>query len=63
MDANLVKVNKISNQTVQHQSATKFDSMLQDIKKLQAYKTKNTFCISDIAQKKVINIFNHVNTD
>ena len=59
-----LKVNKISNQTVHHQSATKFDSMLQDIKKLQACKTKNTFCISDIAQKnKITNIFNHVNTD
>ena len=52
-----LKVNKISNQTVHHQSATKFDSMLQDIKKLQAYKTKNTFCISDIAQKKKLLIF------
>ena len=31
--------------------------MLQDIKKLQAYKTKNTFCISDIAQKKKLLIF------
>ena len=29
-----LKVNKISNQTVHHQSATKFDSMLQDIKKI-----------------------------
>ena len=58
-----LKVNKISNQSVQHQSATKFDCMLQDIKKLQAYKTKNTFCISEIAQKKVIYTFNHVNTD
>ena len=28
-----LKVNKISNQTVHHQSATKLDSMLQDIKK------------------------------
>ena len=42
-----LKVNKISNQTVHHQSATKFDSMLQGIKKLQACKTKNIFCISD----------------
>ena len=60
-----LKVNKISNQTVHHQSATKFDSILQDIKKLQACKTKNTFCISDSAQKKkkITNIFNHVNTD
>ena len=47
-----LKVKKISNQTVHYQSATKFDSMLQDIKKLQAGKTKNTFCISHIAQKK-----------
>ena len=44
---------KISNQTVHHQSGTKFDSMLQDIKKLQACKTKNIFCISDIAPKKI----------
>ena len=27
--------------------------MLQDIKKLQACKTKNIFCISDIAPKKI----------
>ena len=52
-------VNKISNQTVHHQSATKCDSMLQDIKRLQACKAENTFCISDIAQKKnkITNIF------
>ena len=50
-------MNKISNQTVHHQSPTKFDSMLQDIKKLQACKTKNTFYISDISdivQKKLL---------
>ena len=29
-----LKVNKISNQTVHHQSATKFESMLPDIKKI-----------------------------
>ena len=54
-----LKVNKISNQTVHHQSATKCDSMLQDIKRLQACKAENTFCISDIAQKKnkITNIF------
>ena len=49
-------MNKISNQTVHHESATKFDSMLQDMKKLQARKTKNTFCISDIAPKNKIKL-------
>ena len=34
-----LKVNKIPNQIVHHHSATKFASMLQDIKKLQACKT------------------------
>ena len=57
-------IHGISNQTVHHQSATKFDSMLQDKKKLQACKTKNTFCFSDIEpKKKNTNIFNHVNTE
>ena len=50
-----LKVNKISNQIVHYQSATKFASMLQDIKKLQAWcKTAHTYCISDIAQKTTI---------
>ena len=46
-------MNKISNQIVHRQSATKFASMLQDKKKLQAwYKPADIYCISDIAQKK-----------
>ena len=50
-----LKVNKISNQIVHTQSATKFASMLQDIKKLQAWcKTTHSYCISDIAQKTTI---------
>ena len=54
-------VNNKSNQTVHHQTATKFASMLQGINDYQPVKLLNTYCISDIAQKKsIINIFNHV---
>ena len=56
-------IHGISNQTVHHQSAAKFDSMLQDIKKLQACKTKNTLCISDIEQKILIFLIMSIQTD
>ena len=59
-------VNKLSNQTVHHHSATKSASMLQDIKnykpvKLLKIKTLTAFLI--LRKKTITNIFNHVNTD
>ena len=57
-------VNNISNQTVHHQSTTKFASMLQDVKKLPACKTsKYLLHFWYCTKKSIINIFNHVFTD
>ena len=58
-----LKVNKASNQIVHDQSATKFASMLQDIKKLQACKTAKilTAFLTLRKKKTITNIFNHVN--
>ena len=60
-----LKVNKISNQTVHHQSATKFDSMPQDIYIYINYKPAKLKILSAflILRKKNTNIFNHVNTE
>ena len=53
-----LKVNKISNQIVHDQSATKFASMLQDIKKLQACKTtKILTAFLTLCKKKQLLIF------
>ena len=53
-----LKVNKISNQIVHDQSATKFASMLQDIKKLQACKTtKILTAFLTLHKKKQLLIF------
>ena len=57
-----LKVDKILNQTVYHQSATKFDPMLQDIKNCKPIKLKILSAFL-ILHKKITNIFNHVNTD
>ena len=59
-----LKVNKISNQTAHHQSATKFESMLQDIKNYQPVKLlKYLLHFWYCAKKKNGDIFNQVNTD
>ena len=65
-------LNKRSNQTAHHQSATKFESSLQDIENYQPVTgtAKILAAFLPIAQKKtknknktITNIFNHVNTD
>ena len=59
-----LKVNKISNQTVHHQSATKLDSMLQDIKKKhKPVKLKILSAFLILRKNKNTNIFNHISTD
>ena len=64
-------VKKRSNQTVHHQSATKFESLLQDMKNYQPVSgtAKILAAFLPIAQKNktknktITNIFNRVNTD
>ena len=56
-------VNKISNQTVHHQSATKFAYMLQDIKNYQPVKLLKYLLHFWYCAWKSIIVFNHVNTD